>query len=125
MGDNKIVSLNALRTLKRARGSQAEYEHAISKMDKLELLNEMVRFQEERTKNGQLTPDMLVRGRILFTALESTAETQALKILTRSYRRHLEHEIHAYMETGKSPAPLGDDDYESSLDSSNDEESSV
>ena len=62
-------------------------------MDKVELLEEMVRFQEERTQVGELSLSMMVRGRHLFKALEENAETQELKILTRSYRRHLDCEL--------------------------------
>lgn len=62
-------------------------------MSKMELLEEMVRFQEERSQRGQLTLTMMVRGRILFRALEINAETDELRLLASSYRRHLEHEI--------------------------------
>lgn len=62
-------------------------------MNKIELLEEMVRFQEERTSKGGLNLTMMVRGKILFRALELHAETQELKLLASSYRRHLEHEI--------------------------------
>jgi hypothetical protein len=56
----------------------------------------MVSFQEERSKLGQLSLTMMIRGKILFKALEESAETEELKILTGTYRRHLEHELHAY-----------------------------
>jgi hypothetical protein len=62
-------------------------------MDKLELLEEMVRFQQERSSLGELTPSLMVRGKVLFKALEQNAETQELRLLTRSYRRHLEYEL--------------------------------
>ena len=60
----------------------------------------MVRFQEERSKMGHLTLQMMTQGKHLFKALERTAETQELKILTRSYRRHLEYEIATFRENG-------------------------
>ncbi len=53
----------------------------------------MVRFQEERSKKDNLSLTMMVRGKILFRALETTAETDELRLLASSYRRHLEHEI--------------------------------
>jgi hypothetical protein len=70
-------------------------------MDKLELLEEMVRFQEERSMLGNLTPDMMVRGQVLFKALEDASETPELRLLTRSYRRHLEYEYKSYLNGGK------------------------
>jgi hypothetical protein len=62
-------------------------------MEKVELLEEMVRFQEERSKLGQLSPQMMREGRHLFQALESSAETRELRTLAGSYRRHLELEL--------------------------------
>ena len=69
------------------------YQMQINRMNKIELLEEMVRFQEDRTAKGQLSLTMMVRGRILFRALETNAETDELRLLASSYRRHLEHEI--------------------------------
>jgi len=69
------------------------YQMHINRMNKIELLEEMVRFQEERTTRGELSLTMMVRGRILFRALEIHAETDELRLLASSYRRHLEHEI--------------------------------
>lgn len=99
MSNNNIVSLNAVRELKKAEQEDYAYQAKILSMDKMELLEEMIRFQEERSQLGQLTPGMMLRGRYLFKALEETAETQELRILTRSYRRHLEHELNAYTQS--------------------------
>lgn len=92
---SNVVSMQAARDLRKQ--TQQEEDHAyhakILCMDKVELLEEMVRFQQERSSIGSLTTEMMVRGRILFRALEENAETQELKILSRSYRRHLEFEL--------------------------------
>jgi hypothetical protein len=97
---SNVVSLQAARAIKEAENEDHAYKAMILSMDKLELLEEMVRFQEERSRLGELTPLMMVRGRYLFQALEETAETQELKLLTRSYRRHLEFELRAYAQRG-------------------------
>jgi hypothetical protein len=76
-------------------GSDVEYKRKIAMMDKLELLEEMVSFQEERSRVGGLTRQMMERGIILFGALEQSSETPELKILTRSYLRHLRYELEA------------------------------
>lgn len=68
-------------------------------MDKVELLEEMMVFQEERASVGELTVTMMVRGQILFKALEDAAETEELRSLTRSYRRHLRFELEAFMKS--------------------------
>lgn len=95
---SNIVSLQAAREIKEAETEDHAYRAMILSMDKVELLEEMVRFQEERSRVGKLTLPMMVRGRHLFKALEETAETQELKILTRSYRRHLDYEIQDYRQ---------------------------
>lgn len=52
-------------------------------------MEEMIRFQEERAQRGGLTPEMIDRGIVLFKALAEAAETQELRILCSSYRKHL------------------------------------
>ena len=84
--------------MKEAENDDMAYRAMILSMDKLELLEEMVRFQEERSRRGSLSLAMMLKGKYLFKALEENAETQELRILTRSYRRHLEHEITAYLQ---------------------------
>lgn len=98
LGMNNIVNLKAVREIKEAESDDQAYHARILAMDKLELLEEMVRYQEERARLGSLTLTMMVRGRHLFKALEETAETQELLILTRSYRRHLDFELQDYRE---------------------------
>ncbi len=97
--ENNIVSLKAVREMKDAECEDMAYRAMILSMDKLELLEEMVRFQEERSRRGSLSIGMMLQGKHLFKALEENAETQELRILTRSYRRHLEYEIAAYLQT--------------------------
>jgi len=97
-GMNNVVSLKSVRELKTAEAEDHAYRAKILCMDKLELLEEMVRFQEERSSVGHLTLPMMLRGKVLFKALEDNAETQELLLLTRSYRRHLEYELHSYLQ---------------------------
>lgn len=75
--------------------SDNAYKSYIQNMDKLELLEEMVRFQEKRSRLGQLTQQMMIQGIILFEALNQSAETPELKILTRAYVKHLKIELEA------------------------------
>jgi hypothetical protein len=88
-----IINLSAERFSRTKHDPQ--YETQIARMNKYELLEEMVRFQEERTAKGKLNLEMMVRGQILFRALELTSETSELRLLASSYRRHLEYEIEA------------------------------
>ena len=100
----KIFSIHALREVKQVEQEDPQYKNRIETMDKVELLDEMVRFQEERSKLGELNVHLMVKGRILFRALEEHAETSALRALTKAYRRHLEYELADYLEKSSSKA---------------------
>jgi len=95
---NNVVSINVGRELKKIENEDLAYQAQILGMDKVQLLEEMVRFQEDRASKGELTLAMMKRGRFLFKALEESAETAELYELTRSYRRHLEHELLAHKQ---------------------------
>ena len=95
---SNVISLRAFKALKDTDDESLAYQARILSMSKVELLEEMVRFQEERKMKGDLTPDLMFKGRHLFRALEETADSQELKILSRSYRRHLDYEIAAHKE---------------------------
>ena len=99
---SNVVSLAQARKLKKASEHDPNYEDKIASMSKVELLEEMVRFQEERSSRGHLTVGMMVRGKVLFAALHNNAETEELKLLSGSYRRHLEHELAAYIQQNDS-----------------------
>ncbi len=122
MGATNIILLQAARDMKKAREVDHDYQARIMGMDKVDLLNEMVSYQEERTRSGQLTPTMMVRGKILFKALEENAETEALRALSKSYRRHLEFELRDYLSNPTKNDPevegesLADEEFESDSD---------
>ncbi|MBU6154922.1 MAG: hypothetical protein KGP28_11515 [Bdellovibrionales bacterium] len=69
------------------------YQIKVNKMDKMELLEEMVRFNDSRSKGEKMSLSLMIQGRILFKALELMAQTEELRILAGSYRKHLEHEL--------------------------------
>ena len=94
-----IISLRVLRDLRESRRESLEYETRILRMNKLELLAEMMRFQDERSRNGSLSLTMMVSGQTLFAKLEKMAETPDLRILTGSYRRHLRYEYEQYLRS--------------------------
>jgi hypothetical protein len=71
------------------------YSKKIQAMDKLELLDQMVTFQEQRSKTG-LSTKMMIEGQILFKALESTAQTEELRVLARNYCEHLKEQYEKY-----------------------------
>lgn len=91
--NTNVISIRAYKAFKETEVEELAYQAKIMSMDKVQLLEEMVRFQEERKVLGTLDHPMMIRGRHLFRALETAADTQELKILSRSYRRHLDYEI--------------------------------
>ena len=91
--NDNVVDFVAERNKRGSVKQDPYYQMQINRMGKIELLEEMVRFQEERSQKGKLSLTMMVRGRILFRALETQAETDELRLLASSYRRHLENEI--------------------------------
>jgi len=92
-GITEVTSLTQYRELKRAMAQEELYRTKLLHLTKLELLEEMVRFQEERRLDEKLSVAMMVRGHHLFTQLEERADTRELQILARAYRRHLEYEL--------------------------------
>jgi Tfp pilus assembly protein PilN len=105
MNNENVISIRALHEIKKARQQNPAYRKQIAEMNKLELLDEMVRFQEERAQIGHLTPSLMVRGEVLFKALSENAETQELQLLSRSYRRHLHYELQEYVKTNGAKQP--------------------
>lgn len=89
----EVTSLTQYREIKRAKEGEELYKQKLANLSKLELLEEMVRFQEERRLDEKLSIAMMVRGHHLFTQLEERADTRELQILARAYRRHLEYEL--------------------------------
>ncbi len=90
---SNVISLEVVRRQRGLLQDDPSYHTKITRMNKFELLEEMARYHE--SKSGLIDPplEVLVRGRILFRALELTAETNELQMLASSYRRQLEHEI--------------------------------
>jgi len=109
----KVISIDSMRRMRRLQNQapsddEYAYQARILGMDKLALLEEMVRFQQERSERGDLTPEMMSRGRYLFKALEEKAETEELRLLARSYRRHLDHELNEHRRAQAGLAPASD-----------------
>lgn len=93
-----VIQLNNYRSEETQRIEILTYHAKLLSFSKVELLEEMVRFQEERKAAGELSPSMMERGVILFRLLEKAADSQEMRILSRSYSRHLEYEIKALRE---------------------------
>ncbi|MBI2711802.1 MAG: hypothetical protein HYX41_02905 [Bdellovibrio sp.] len=102
----KIVSIHAVREAQVIKKGNPDYQNRILMMSKLELLTEMMVFQEERARIGKLTVPMMIRGRILFRALENGAETRELRLLARSYNQYLERELQTRANAKVHPAQI-------------------
>ncbi len=86
-----VVSLSVVRAIKQAKN--LDYTQKIHSMSKVELLEEMVRFQQKRTTQGAYDQHMMLEGKILFQALEKVAETEELRTLSKRYQKHLTLEL--------------------------------
>jgi hypothetical protein len=73
----------------RRKKNENNYLDRLNKLSKLELLGEMVEFQEERSRKGRLDKDMRDRGFILFQCLIKAAETKELRDICANYLNHL------------------------------------
>lgn len=94
-----MISLQAVRELKKSQEEEdPAYRAKIISLNKVELLEEMVHFQEERARKGRLTAQMMIRGKVLFRALEESAETEELRQFSRIYRKHLDYEFADYLK---------------------------
>ena len=93
MSTAKVILLQPIREFRNAQKSENSYRDWVNRLEKVELLEEMMRFQEERSKEGPLSLKTIVQGQLLFAVLEEKAETEELRHLAKSFRRHLECEL--------------------------------
>lgn len=71
----------------------ASYTEIVDEMDKLELLEEMVRFQEKKLKDPKLSEENILRGMALFKNIILSAETKELHTLGQQLHSYLETEL--------------------------------
>jgi hypothetical protein len=91
---SNLFDLDAARNKKAQQTTDPFYQKRIDSLDMIALLEEMVKYQEQKPKDKEL-PFAMIRGVILFTALEQKCTTEELRLLAGSYKRHLQHELAA------------------------------
>lgn len=96
----EFIDVIPIQTARKIR--HPSYQAKIDSMNKVELLEEMARFQEERSARGWLNLDMMIRGQILFRALEASAETEELGLFSGAYRRHLKYKLNELLKQQKT-----------------------
>lgn len=87
-----VVSLAKFRSDRSVKMEDQAYRAKVASMDKIALMEEMVRWQETRSA-GDRSQLSVVRGRIIFDQLEKTCCTPEMKTLASSYKRQLESEF--------------------------------
>ena len=102
---NNVISLKAARELKNVESDDLAYKAMILSMDQLQLLEEMVRFQEERKAAGSLSIGMMLKGKHLFKALEENAVTQELRPGQVRHCRPIDSRQHHRRPAPFPPAP--------------------
>jgi hypothetical protein len=90
--------LNQITEAKRIKKECLIYEDKLKKMDRLDLLEEMVRYQEQRSNEKSLTLKIIYDGLALFKLISETCETPELRLLSQSYHRHLSDQLTYYLK---------------------------
>jgi hypothetical protein len=94
---NNVVSIFKNREKALSRDS---YNIYLNNLDMMGLLEEITKFQEERSRVGRLTIDMIKRGIPLWKALHKNAETPELITLSKSYLNNLKYELKVFQARG-------------------------
>lgn len=71
------------------KNKDVAYEKTVVEKPILNLLEDMVQFQEDRARKGTLDKADMQRGIILFGQIAKKASTPELRNLAGSYERHL------------------------------------
>lgn len=70
-----------------------EWASYIDSLDKLQLLEEMIKYQELRLREDRMSDLMIRQGQILFGALTQVAETKELRHMVIAYHCNLNLEL--------------------------------
>lgn len=98
----EIISLKNKLEVSRTKRACEEYKKKIQAMDKLELLEEMVRFYEDWNIIDVPALEMIIKGMIFFEILKDKCETEELKHSTEFYYGLLELELKNYERANES-----------------------
>lgn len=85
--ESNIVAFRPLYALNKG------YAARIAVMDYNHLLNELIDFNDEVADTNDFSRDLLVRGLILFDALDKNARTNNLKEFCSMYKNHLKIQL--------------------------------
>jgi len=92
MGD--VYDFQAAKNKKQNQNTDPLFQKQVDRMDRLQLMEEMIKYNDKRKEskdpNGLF---WIIRGIILFTAIEHKCETNDMKALASSYRRHLQIQL--------------------------------
>lgn len=89
-----IISLDLYRARRYAQAQTVNIED-LEKMTKQELLEEMVAFQEKIRTHSHLTPQMMLKGKVLFRRLSEEAETRELYNLALTQCQYWGHRLNS------------------------------
>lgn len=94
----EIISIKAKLVIAKSRREWGPYRTAVTIMDKLTLLQEMVDYTEIRTNSDDSTLDNIMKGMAIFDRVMQVADTEDLKETAKFYNSLLELELNEYQK---------------------------
>ena len=102
---SNVVSLAAHRFLKLRKGEETEYAMKIEKLEKSELLQELLRY-DDTVKRHPSNMQAVLRAQMLMELLESRAELTELRELAVEYKRKLATRLYAQVQNISQDKPI-------------------
>jgi hypothetical protein len=87
------ICLNQFKKYKKEQRNQGLYSIKLKQMNKTELLEELIRFQKERSLFEGPSLEMILQGELLFQALITHCESTEMQKFAKTYLKHLKHEL--------------------------------
>ena len=93
---NNVISLDTKLKINKAKHECKEYEAKIKAMNNEQLLQEMIKFQEDWALMDIPALEAILKGMIFFSKLKESVDTKELKDMVEFYYSLLEQELKEY-----------------------------
>ncbi len=93
----KVISLRKYKIMQQSHIAVSIYKQKIQKLEKIELLNELLKYHEDYMKNPT-NLEATLRGKALLEVMEERAELTELKTLSKSFRQKIEARLARQLE---------------------------
>lgn len=93
----KIINIKTYRAFKQRKALEAGYQHSLIKMDKAELLQELLSYNEAYQRDPN-DIGITIRGQHLMEVLEERAELAELQELSRDFQTKLKTRLYQQIQ---------------------------